>query len=147
MPKKLFAAAIANFIAFSARLTQSGLVDRSKYFAIRDFRDVFEEVPDPRSRAYFKQGPRLDVYVPLVGIWIFLCGNFIFAHCRNPPENNGSQGCRKNWKGANGFSIERWNFWKKRSGEIKGHDQASEQTKELAAEVEERMNRIESEAT
>ena len=55
----------------------------------------------------------------------------------------------KNWKGANGFSIERWDFWKKRSGEIKlkGHEQASEQTKELAAEVEERMNRIESEAT
>ena len=31
--------------------------------------------------------------------------------------------------------------------EIKGHDQASEKTKELAADVEERMNRIESEAT
>jgi hypothetical protein len=37
----------------------------------------------------------------------------------------------KNWKGANGFSIERWNFWKKRLGEIKGLAQASEKTKEL----------------
>ena len=49
----------------------------------------------------------------------------------------------RNWKGVNGFSIERWNFWKKRFGEIKGHDQASEKTKELAAEGETLMNRIE----
>jgi hypothetical protein len=36
-------------------------------------------------------------------------------------------------------------FWKKRLREIKDHDQASEKTKELAAEVEERINRIGSE--
>ena len=52
----------------------------------------------------------------------------------------------KNWKGASGFSIERWNFWKKRFGEIKRYDQASEKTKEVAAEAEGAMNRIESEA-
>ena len=41
-----------------------------------------------------------------------------------------------------GFFLEEENF-----GEIKGHDQASEKTKELAAEGEGLMNRIESEAT
>ena len=86
--------------------------------------------------------------MPLAGIWILLCGNVIFAHCRNPgtPLANFND-VGKNWKGVNGFSIERWIFWKKRLGEIKCHDQASEKTKELAAEVEERMNRIENEAT
>ena len=53
----------------------------------------------------------------------------------------------KKWKGGSGFSIEWWKFWKKRFGEIKGHDQASEKTKELAAEAQGRMNNIESEAT
>jgi len=86
--------------------------------------------------------------VPLAGIWILLCGNVIFAHCRNPGTPlAGFKDAGKNWKGANGFSIERWAFWKKRFGEIKGHDQASEKTKELAAEGEGVMNRIESEAT
>ncbi|KAF8803326.1 hypothetical protein BYT27DRAFT_7340991 [Phlegmacium glaucopus] len=132
----------------SARLTQSGLADRSKHFSIQDFRAAFEEEPDQRSKAYLKQGPRLDVYVPLEAIWILLCGNVIFAHCRNPGTPlAGFKDAGKNWKGVYEFSIERWNFWKKRFGEIKGHDQASDQTKELAAEAEGRMNRIESEAT
>ena len=86
--------------------------------------------------------------MPLAGIWILLCGKVIFDHCRNSGTLlAGSKDPRKNWKGVNGFSIERWIFWKKRFGEIKGHDQASEKTKELAAEGEECMNRIESEAT
>jgi len=32
----------------------------------------------------------------------------------------------KNWKGASGLSMERWIFWKKRFGEIKGHEMAAE---------------------
>ena len=112
------------------------------HFSIPDFRAAFEEEPDQRSKTYLKQGPQLDVYVPLAGMWILLCGNVIFAHCRNlvTPDYKDAG---KNWKGANGFSIERWIFWKKRFGEIKGHDQASEKTKELAAEGEWLMNRIE----
>ena len=43
----------------------------------------------------------------------------------------------------NGFSIEQWNFWKKRFGEIKGRDQTSEKTKKLAAKGETLMNRME----
>lgn len=72
----------------------------------------------------------------------------IFAHCRNPgTPRAGIKDAGKNWKGVNGFSIERWIFWKKRFGEIKGHDQASKEIKTLAAEAERRMNRIESEVT
>ncbi|KAF8972226.1 hypothetical protein BDZ97DRAFT_1913447 [Flammula alnicola] len=137
-----------NFVAFAARLTQSGLVDRSKHFSIQDFRAAFEEEPDQRSKAYLKQGPRLDVYVPLAGIWILLCGNVIFAHCRNPGTPLADfKDAGKDWKGANGFSIERWNFWKKKFGEVKAHDQACEKTKGLAARAEEVMHRIEGEAT
>ena len=56
-----------NFVAFPARLTQSGLADRPKHFSIQDFRVAFEEEPDQLSKAYLKQGPRLDVYLPLAG--------------------------------------------------------------------------------
>ena len=83
-----------NFVAFVSRLTQSGLADRS-HFSIPDFRAALEEEPDQRSRAYRKQGPQLDVYVPLAGIWIQLCGNVIFAHCRNA----GTLGYRKEVEG------------------------------------------------
>jgi hypothetical protein len=79
-----------NFVAFAARLTQSGLIDRSKDFSIPNFRAAFEEEPDQRSKAYLKQGPRLDVYVPLAGIWI-LCGSVIFTHCRNSETTAGGK--------------------------------------------------------
>ena len=89
---------------------------------------------------------------------LFLCGNVIFAHCRrstgssNPPGtgrpryNLNDALAGRNWKGGDGFSIDRWNFWKKRIGEIKDHDQASEKTKKVAVAGERLMNRIESEA-
>ena len=85
--------------------------------------------------------------MPIAAIWILLCGNVIFAHCRNPGTPGPRKDARRNWKGAKGFSIERWTFWKKRFGEIKGHDQADKNTQELAAEAEECMNRIENEAS
>ena len=111
--------------------------------------------PDKRAKAYYKQGPGMDVYVPLAVMWLFLCGNVIFAHCRRSigsskqpgtgrPRYNDAAG--RNWKGGNGFSIDRWNFWKTRIGEIKDHDQASEKTKKVAVAGERLMNRIESEA-
>ena len=85
--------------------------------------------------------------MPLAVIWIFLCGNVILAHCRNPgTPPTGYNDAGRNWKGAKGFSIERWNFWKKRFGEIKDHDQASKKTKRLAAVGENLMNKIENEA-
>ena len=83
--------------------------------------------------------------MPLAAVWILLCGNVIFTHCLNletRPDDINDAG--KNWKGVNGFSIERRNFWKKSFGEIKCHDQASRETKQLAAEGEWRMNEIES---
>ena len=139
-----------NFVAFSARLTQSGVADRSLHFSIVDFQSALEVEPDYRSKVYHKQGPQMDLYVPFPVIWLLLCGDVIFSHCRNPgPPSTLIQvkDRKRNWKGASGFSIERWNFWKKRFGEIKGHDQASKKTKELATEGETLMNRIESEAS
>ena len=142
-----------NFVAFSARLTQSGLADRAEHFSIYYFRAAFEVEPDKRAKAYHKQGPGMDVYVPLAVMWLFLCGNVIFAHCRRSSNHPGTGRPRyndagRNWKGGNGFSIDRWNFWKKRIGEIKDHDQASEKTKKVAVTVagERLMNKIESEA-
>ena len=103
--------------------------------------------PKKRSKAYHKQGPQLDVYVPLAGIWIPHLREYYFLHIVVIQEHPCSwfNDAGKNWKGVTGFSIERWIFWKKRFGEIKSHDQASKKTKELAAEGERLINRIESE--
>ena len=73
-----------NLIAFSARLTQNGVADRSLHFSIEDFRTSLEVEPDYGSKTYHKQGPQLDLYVPYPVIWLLLCGDAIFAHCRNP---------------------------------------------------------------
>lgn len=57
----------------------------------------------------------------------------IFAHCRNPGTPHGwLQGCRKELKGARFFNY----TVDVLEGGIKGNEQASEKTKELAAEGE-----------
>ncbi|KAF8906980.1 hypothetical protein CPB84DRAFT_1744776 [Gymnopilus junonius] len=150
--QKIIRARQQNFVAFAARLTKSNLADRAHHHAIQDFREALEEEPDPRARAYLQQGPRLDTYVPLAAAWTLFAGGIVFAHCRvsgsgdnTDVRDRTSRDGGKNWKGANGFSVERWNFWKKRFGEIKGHNQASEETRGLAAEAQGAMRRIETE--
>lgn len=114
-------------------------------FAIYSLAEALEQEPDRRAKMYIKQGPRLEAYVPLAGIWILFAGNVIFGHCCTPRTvESGDRGRNRNWKGPNGFSIERWNFWKKRFGEIKEHDQAGEKIKEIAAEAEDAMIKFES---
>ena len=65
----------------------------------------FEEEFDPRSKAYLRQGSQLDVSVPLTRIWILLCGNITFAHCRDRVTPD-YKDAGKNWKGANRIECE-----------------------------------------
>ena len=97
MPRKLFAPANATLSLQHLQHVSRRAVSLTVLSIFFD-PEGFEEEFDPRSKAYLRQGPQLDVYVvPLAGIWILLCGNIIFAHCRNQvtPDYNDAG---KNWK-------------------------------------------------
>jgi hypothetical protein len=73
-------------------------------------RDALENVPDPRSKAFAKQGPVLDFYLPIAGIWLTQVG----------PRLKASE------------PAEKWQSWKKRFEEIAVLDQVSDKTREMA---------------
>jgi hypothetical protein len=110
-------------------------------FALYPFGIALEEVPDPRSKVYSKQGPLLDDRIPLPAQWIKICGKNIFSISKKQglDVNGGKFQVRK----QDGFSLVRWQFWKKRFREISTFDQASEETRQLSLQTAELMENIE----
>lgn len=47
------------------------------------------------------------------------------------------------WKGDKGFSLERWNFWKTRFGEIRVMEELDEETREASRRAEVAMDKSE----
>ena len=69
--------------------------------------------------------------VPAASIWFVLCPKVIYRACqRNECADREVSG--ELWKGEPqyGYSIARWNFWRKRFGELECHPDATEETKE-----------------
>ena len=128
-----------SYNAFEARLTRDDILD-CQYSAIMVLREALEEEPDARARAYHRQGPILDCHVPVAAEWIFRCGHVLYTSHKS--FGAASKGGRL-WKGAEGFSPERWQFWKQRFIAISEHDQVKEETKIVAREAERMMATIE----
>lgn len=130
-----------NLNAFGARLTRDGTVDL-QFFAITFLSSALENEPDHRARAFHNQGPTLNCDVPIAAQWIKHCGH-ILIESTQVCDTWGKGG--NLWKGKPSFSPERWQFWKQRFGEMREHDQVSEQTKEAAAEAYNLMVKCEKE--
>ncbi|KAJ5116586.1 hypothetical protein N7456_000934 [Penicillium angulare] len=79
--------------------------------------------------------------VPAAAIWFVLCSSIIYSACQRQGFPNIGPG--KFWKGEpqQGLSIARWNFWKKRFGELEGHPDATELTKEACRAAIEEMDK------
>lgn len=99
---------------------------------------------------------RTEIHVPQAARWIEIAGhniyNFSKANLDNTGENviqvwiGGEDGGFLVWTGADGFSVERWTFWKRRFGEI-AHSEVKEEVKKLAAQAVEEMEKIEKQTT
>lgn len=125
-------------MSFVTRLTAQGIFDFSTW-AISEFREVLEEEPDTRSRAYQLQGRWLDVRIPFTAQWINLAGPVLFQNSANKKYLGKIAAGGRLWKkldGFEGFSPERWNFWRERFGEIAKSVQINIDTKRVAEETE-----------
>lgn len=130
-----------NFQGFAARLTAAGVWDLSRLGVYR-LRDVLEEDPDYYIPGYDKVGPHLDACILPAEVWICLCAKVILHFCRENGEGadrNDLPG-GKHWKGRKGFSVERWEFWKKKLDEIAVNEEASDETRSTAKKMKENMN-------
>lgn len=131
-----------NLEAFLARLTQAGIANWS-WLGLVSLHAALEVEPDSRARAYEEQGPILEARVPRAVMWLEIAGRKLYEGVAEGALRNERYGSGGNWKGAAGFSQERWNYWKKRFGEISVQEQASEATKNLAEKGEQMMAGLE----
>ena len=120
-----------NLEAFLARVTQAGIADWS-WLGLVSLHAALEVEPDPRARAHKEQGLILEVTVPKAVMWLEIAGRKLYDGVTEGALRDEKYGSGGNWKGAAGFSQERWDYWKKRFGEISVHGQASDVTKNLA---------------
>ena len=95
---------------------------------------------------------RAELYVPAVVSWIQVAAGNIFKYCeanRDSPDEDvpqrwmggPQQGSELLWTGRDGFSAERWTFWKKRFGELAALSGASETVRTLAGQAAKEMEK------
>lgn len=133
----------ANMNFFFALLTGKGLHDLTEYFAIWAMRQALEyqHADDEKSTAVQKY----DVYVPAAAVWVF--GAFRGLLVKNKdltPENDLAGNPARGgdlWKGKSEFSKERWSFWRERFAEIGKMDEVSEDTRTVARDAVNAMER------
>jgi hypothetical protein len=129
-----------NFQAFAARLTIAGVSDVSR-LAVYRICNVLEVDPDFYLPGYDRVGPHLDTGIPVANVWICLAGKLIFDLCKLNGEGaaRNDMAAGKYWTGSVGFSVERWEFWKRRLDEVAVNDEASEETRGIAKKMKEIM--------
>ncbi|KAL0577541.1 hypothetical protein V5O48_004439 [Marasmius crinis-equi] len=135
----------ANINAFVARIVNARLLDFDMY-AIWSLREALE------SSDLSKGDGSLNGLIPAAAQWIFIAGSFIYQSDRewNPPPNQGNpaRGGPLIADVKQGFSKERWAFWKKGFETVSKNtgDPVAEKTREMAREAIEKMGEIETES-
>jgi len=94
-----------------------------------------------------------EIYVPPAALWILIAGRNVYECCKAKVNNTGDlvqqrwmgmYGGTLLWTGEEGFSIERWNFWKQRFSHI-SQLEGTERVVQLAAQAAEEMEKIDGE--
>jgi hypothetical protein len=133
-----------NLNFFLAMLVGKKLADNS-LFAIWAMRQALETPlnDDEESTAFEKY----EMYIPAAAVWIFGAQGVLYHKeedltPKDKKHGNPGRGGEL-WKGKAEFSQARWNFWKDRFAEIGKMDGLGEDTKTLAKDAVEAMERAE----
>ncbi|KAK7062636.1 hypothetical protein VNI00_000124 [Paramarasmius palmivorus] len=139
-----------NLNAFVAHVTLAHVMDFELY-AIWALRDAFEEdgfakVPDDSESPSTTSSP-LDAHIPAAAQWIFVTGTLIYHSERQwvpgPNEGDPARGGPLLPFSTQGFSRERWNFWKMGFATAAKDKRLGEDTKNISQAVYEKMEEIE----
>jgi hypothetical protein len=128
-----------NFNYFLARLTEDGVFTVYLY-VIWSMRQALEMTPEPLPWWY-------DAHVPAAAVWALALGKKLQEREEDltptdPNQGNPARGGDL-WSGGPVFSKERWAFWKKRFGEVAGQEGIDEETKSIAKQSVEAMEKAE----
>lgn len=136
-----------NINAFLARITSHRLIDL-KHMAIWTLRLALEDTPWTRQLPQAVRPPpgqarpnirMLDGLVPGAAQWITHAGPLI--HSSQEEYGRLAQGGDL-FQGKQGFSRERWNFWKARFRWVQSQGELREETRAIARKAAEAMEKI-----
>jgi len=90
---------------------------------------------------YNSTAEKLDVWVPAAAQWFEIAGEQLYK--RSKIGDNHFR-CRSGelWKGSDGFSLERWELWIERFGQIAEMDEISEQTSKIARAMARKLEEL-----
>ncbi|KAL5412493.1 hypothetical protein PMIN03_004265 [Paraphaeosphaeria minitans] len=132
--------AYTNFNYFVARLTDDGLFAAS-HVIIWAMREALENTPESLPWSY-------NAHVPAAAMWPIVLGKKLYEREEDLTPKNANEGNPARggdlWTGGPVLSKERWAFWKKRFGDVAGQEGIAEETKNIAKEAVETMNKAES---
>ena len=123
--------------------------------------------PDPTRLSFFASVALIDglevsysqeqiqqatMYIPPAATWIRLAGPSIHKLCVDRHDANATcrflePGCTWEWAGGKGFSLERWQFWKRKLAELAAEQSLDEHLRAIAQGAEASMDRTERAAT
>lgn len=126
-----------NFHAFNAKCCAASTVNVGENFLIPAVEKSLEAIaPGPLQ---------LQIYSPAASAWLAYAASAVLALCRT----NASSGWReaaaedKLWKGTEGFSEGRWEFWKTRLGEVRNRGEVDDDTVALMRQAVVAMEKAE----
>ncbi|KAF1851739.1 uncharacterized protein K460DRAFT_401756 [Cucurbitaria berberidis CBS 394.84] len=129
---------------FFARITAKGLGDFA-IFSIWAMREALET--DYKDNAEATAVQQYDAYVPAAATWVLGMGRDLPQQEKDltPTDPNQGDPARGGelWKGKSEFSKERWMFWKKRFTVVGEMKEVAEETRDVARDVVQYMERAE----
>lgn len=135
----------ASLNSFAARLTSSALMDFDDY-AIWALRDSVEDgtlAVVPKGAPSEELGPdALNRKVPAAAVWILYDGERIKSLSEKSEEGSRSTRGGPRWQGKPGYSIERWQLWKDRFGELAKREDLLAYTRDLSTQARGKMDSI-----
>ncbi|KAF2466017.1 uncharacterized protein BDR25DRAFT_378291 [Lindgomyces ingoldianus] len=142
--------AYANANYFLARLTKEGVSEfwMCAIWAMRSgLEDILKDDEPNESHVPGTTIEKLNANVPAAAVWVFALGKALYDKEEDltPTSPNGGNPAKggDRWKGRSEFSKERWALWKQRFGDVSKNRDVSEETREIAKEAFESMDRWE----
>jgi hypothetical protein len=88
------------------------------------------------------------MYIPPAATWIRLAGPTIYKLCVDRYKDTATcrfleAGCTLEWTGGEGFSLDRWQFWKRKLGELAAEQRLDNHLRTVAKEAEASMESTE----
>ncbi|MCJ1396179.1 hypothetical protein MMC18_009068 [Xylographa bjoerkii] len=140
---------LQSFHAFAALLTKDGYDCSSHALGLLssaleyplDSERFTGTVSNPDANRH--SGPALWSVISAGKFWILQCNSMIYK--RSKDDNTGSTNAKGPlWNGNKGFSLARYQLWKRRFSEISQNDKVDEHTRLAAADAQKEMKESES---